>query len=93
MSEIRNLEVVVLSRIANTMRAVNFWRTAPMELILSVNAASILMLLAMQTFEYAVEWTQPAFARPRVSASFGGPPPRAAASSAVEPPAHYDRAA
>lgn len=64
-----------------------------MELILSVNTATILMLLVVQAFEYIVQWTQPAFTRRHLSASFGGPPPRAAATLVVEPPAHYDRAA
>jgi hypothetical protein len=62
-----------------------------MEVILSANAAIILMLLVVQMLEYVVEWTLPALTERRMSAPIKGPP-RAAASPVSKPAVHYDRA-
>jgi hypothetical protein len=92
MSKNGNLGVVARSQTALTILNDALLRTAPMELILTVNVAIILMLLVVQMLEYTIEWTQPALTERHVSASFQGPP-RAAANPVAEPAAHYDRAA
>ena len=63
-----------------------------MEVILSVNAAAILMLLVVQMVEFVLEATRSVSTGHRVFTPFVGPP-RATRNPVAEPAVHYDRAA